>query len=63
MVALAIWLIVLCAIAAILFWTIRQFALPQPVSIALVAILAIVCILVLVNFLPSAGLHWPPAGR
>ena len=45
-----IGLIALLAILGIVFWVIRQLALPQPILIAVYAVCAIVAILFLLQF-------------
>lgn len=49
-VSLLIAIIVIVAVASIAVWFLRQVDLPQPVHVAVYAILAIVAILVVVRF-------------
>jgi hypothetical protein len=61
LVSLALVVIVVVAVAAIVYWFVNKsgVAVPQPVKIALYAVLAIVCVLVVANL---AGLG-PPLVR
>lgn len=49
-------LLVILAIIGILWWAVTQIPLPPPVRIAASVIVAIVAVVVLLNYLPG-GLH------
>lgn len=63
MLGLLVTLIILLAIAGVLWWAITNLGLPEPVRIVAITIVAIVCLIVLLSLLPGVGLHWPPATR
>ena len=50
-----IYLIVLCGVAAILWWAMSHFALPQPIMIVVVCVIAVVCLILLFQLLPVGG--------
>ena len=50
-------LIILLAVVAIAWWAINQMALPQPMRIIAVVVIAIVAIVILLEYVPHAGLR------
>jgi hypothetical protein len=59
MIAILIWLLVMLAIFAIVWWAIQQMGLPDPIKIVVVVIVAIIALLVLVSLLPGGRPHVP----
>jgi len=59
MIATLIWLLVMLAIFAIVWWAIQQMGLPDPIKIVVVVIMAIIALLVLVSLLPGGRPHVP----
>ena len=57
---LLIYLLVLLAVFAIVWWAIGQMSLPPPVRVVAVVVLAVVALIVLLRLVPGApslGLH------
>lgn len=54
---LLLYLVVAAAIVGIAWWAINQFSLPPPVRAIVVVVIALVCIVFLVQFLPGLGGH------
>lgn len=52
-----ITLLILLAVVAIAWWAIQQMALPQPFRIIAVLVIAVLAIVVLLNYLPAGGLR------
>ena len=57
MVELLITLLVLVAIAGIVWWVLQSVPLPPPLRIAVIVIVAIIAILVLLLLMPHGGLR------
>ena len=55
MVGLLIGLVVFALIASLLWWLIQQFPLPQPVRLIVICAFVLICILVLLNYLPTGS--------
>ena len=60
MISLLIGLVIFCLIASLLWWLIQQFPLPQPVRLVVIVAFVLICILVLINYLPLGAI---PRGR
>jgi uncharacterized membrane protein YhhN len=59
MIATLIWLIVVLAIFAIVWWAIQQMGLPDPIRIVVIAVMAIIALLLLLSLVPGTRTHWP----
>jgi hypothetical protein len=57
---IALWVIVIILLAVVLFWVLRQMALPEPAAmIARVIVGVLVLFLILGLFVPALGVHFP----
>jgi cation transporter-like permease len=54
-----IYLIIVLAVIAIVWWAISHFDFPQPVRIVAIAVIAIIALLLLVSLLPGGAVRWP----
>jgi hypothetical protein len=59
LVSVVIWIIVLCAIGAIVWWALGHFNVPQPFIVVAVAVIAILALLLLVQLLPGGSPRIP----
>ncbi len=57
MLELLITLLVLVAIAGVVWWVLQSVPLPEPLRIVVVVIVAIIAIVLLLRFLPGGGLR------
>lgn len=55
MLSTLIALLILLAVVGIAWWAIQQMSLPQPFRIIAVVVVAVLAIVVLLNYLPGAG--------
>lgn len=60
MIELLIGLIVLCLVVGIAFWVLQQIPLPPPMRWVAYAVLGLILLLIVLNFLPSGAI---PRGR
>ena len=60
MIGLLIGLVVFCLIAYLIWYLINLFPLPQPVRIIVIVLFVLICIVGLLDYMPSLGL---PHGR
>jgi hypothetical protein len=51
MIALLVWLLVLCLVMGVIIWVVQQLPLPQPFGTIAIAIVALIFILILVSML------------
>lgn len=56
MVGLLIGFLFVCLLLYVAWWAVGRMALPEPARTILLVIFAIICLLVLANYIP-AGLH------
>lgn len=57
MVGLLIGLVIFALVASLLWWLIQQFPLPQPIRLVVIVAFVLICILVLLNYLPVSIGH------
>ena len=55
MITLLIYLLIFCAICYLVWWAMNSMAVPQPVRVVAVVIMAIIGIVFLLQFLPAGG--------
>jgi hypothetical protein len=60
MFALLLGLLFFVVVAGLFWWVIQQVPLPQPMRVVVTVIFVLICLLILLNYLPTAGL---PHGR
>ena len=60
MIGLLIALVIFCLIAYLFWWLINMIPLPQPVRIIVIVLFVLICIVMLLNYMPDLGL---PHGR
>lgn len=60
MIGLLIALVIFCLITYLFWWLINTIPLPQPVRIIVIVLFVLICIVMLLNYMPDLGL---PHGR
>ena len=57
-IATLIWLLVMLAIFAVIWWAITQMNLPDPIRIVVVCVMAIIALLLLLSLVPGIPSPW-----
>jgi hypothetical protein len=52
MIGLLVGLIIFCIVAGLAWWVINQFPMPQPVRVAVTVVFVLICLLILLNYVP-----------
>ena len=52
MISLLVGLVIFCVVAGLFWWVIQQFPLPQPGRVVVTVVFVLICLLILLNYVP-----------